>query len=308
MRGFPGTRVAWTHRSSQGTRGCLQHLHAHSVHPAHLTEEAQVQNMWPKPRLQHLVPPSGPALTVPCWPLSSPPLPDVAGGSFSLLMLVPGLLWNHPPPGAWWQPLLQWWICGQRFLLGMGLNPWGWGVRWSWGDRIAWLWAQFLSLLLLLPPRLLSLLVTFALAIKCPRWWMLLLDSILVCCLWWHNLYQWCQAYTQASCPVLLIWSWNPDMRPTWCGLYQADSNKNNCSIAQCTQCLSSMWAGCEAGGLEWWWGEVTYVVIDSMGTGEDRMKINLGPVSGKLCDRGQVCCNFLKSFSIWYTGIVCEE
>ena len=49
-------------------------------------------------------------------------------------------------------------------------------------------------------------------------------------------------------------------------------------------------------------------MVIDSMGTGEDRMKINLGPVSGKLCDHGQVCCNFLKSFSIWYTGIVCED
>ena len=54
------------YRRSQGTWGCLQHLHLHSVHPAHLTEESQVQNMWPKSRHQHFAPPSGPTLAVPC--------------------------------------------------------------------------------------------------------------------------------------------------------------------------------------------------------------------------------------------------
>ena len=35
------SRVSITNRSSQGTWSCLQHLHAHSVHAALLTEEAQ---------------------------------------------------------------------------------------------------------------------------------------------------------------------------------------------------------------------------------------------------------------------------
>ena len=73
MKGFPRTKISSTNRSTQGTRASL-YLHAHSVHPAHLAEEAQVQNMWPKPRLQHLAPLSGPVPTVPFWPsISAPP-------------------------------------------------------------------------------------------------------------------------------------------------------------------------------------------------------------------------------------------
>ena len=81
---------------------------------------------------------------------------------------------SHPPPGACWQSSLQWWDCGQRFLLGKGMSPWGWGASWSWGDRIVQQWAQVLSLHLLLPSRCPSSSVMIASAINCPRWWMLL--------------------------------------------------------------------------------------------------------------------------------------
>ena len=94
----------------------------------------------------------------------------------SILTPVPGLLGSHPPPGPWWQPSLHWWVYGQSFLLGRELNPWGYSMWCCLVDRIALLWAQVLSLLLLLPPRVPSSLTRIVPAIKCPRLWTVFLE------------------------------------------------------------------------------------------------------------------------------------
>ena len=138
------------------------------VHPAHLKEEVQVQEVWPKPRLQHLAPPSGLVLAVPfdlCLLR-----PSWHGWCLvSLLTPVPVLLLgSHPLLGAWWQPPSS---GGSVRGCSSGEGSESWRVRWLLGDRISLLWAQVLSLLLLLPPRFPSSLKTITMAIRYPWCW-----------------------------------------------------------------------------------------------------------------------------------------
>ena len=180
MRGFPRTRVSRALTEAHRARGLVYDTCMQIPCTQHTWQKRLgCRICYPNPDSSTLLLCQDQPQLCPSDP-SSPLLPDVAGGSISLLTPVPGLLWNHPSPAAWWQPRLQWWVCGQRFLVGMGLNPWGWGMRWSWGDRIAWLWAQILSLLL---SRFSWSSVRIALAIEYPHWWMLLEDSPPVCTL-----------------------------------------------------------------------------------------------------------------------------
>ena len=103
---------------------------------------------------------------------------------------------------------------------------------------------------------------------------------------------------TQASCPVLLNWSWNPDTCPTWCDLYEADSNKMTaillCVPRVCVCSGEDVRQEVLGDGEKWHMWSLRAWEPES-----DRMMVNLSPVPGKLWKLGQVCLTFSSHFVI---------
>ena len=291
---FSARRVSCSNRSTQSTWVCLWLLHAHSVHPAHLTEEARVQEVWLKPSLQHLAPTSGLVPVVPWWHSSSPPLPGMVDASVSLLTPVPGLLGSHPPAGACWQPPVQWWVCGQRFLWGMGWIPEGE----VWGDP-----GRQDSLAVGLGPVFSPPIPSQSSIIfneDCSGYRVsTVVSTVSGLLLSVTSLVRWSlpgmPAYTQASCSILLNWSWNPDTCPTSCGLYEVDSNKITAALLSVPS-VCVLWERCEAGGLGIWW-ELTHVIIESMGTRLRQNEDKPRPCPWQAVDTWASLFNFFKSF-----------
>ena len=206
---------------------------------------------------------------------------------------VPGLLGSHPPAGACWQPPVQWWVCGQRFLWGMGWIPEGevWGDPGR-QDSLAVGSGPVFS-----PPIPSQSSIIFN--EDCSGYRVsTVVSTVSGLLLSVTSLVRWSlpgmPACTQASCPVL-NWSWNPDTCPTSCGLYEADSNKIAAALLSVPS-VCVLWGRCEAGGLGRWW-EVTHVITESMGTRFRQNEDKPRPCPWQAVDTWASLFNFFKSF-----------